>query len=61
MSNKEMVIGAVSQLPDDASMEEIARQVEFLAGIEIAREQARRGEGISVEETRKLVKEWARP
>ena len=55
-----MVLGAVSQLPDDASMEEIFRKVEFLNGIEIAREQARRGETVSAEEVRRHITEWAR-
>ena len=54
-----MILGAVSQLPDDASMEEITRKVEFLAGIEEARAQVRRGETISAEEMRRLITEWA--
>ena len=60
MSNKELVIGAVSQLPEDVTMEEIAREIEFLAGISVAREQARRGEGIPADEVRKLIEIWAR-
>ncbi|HEY1789592.1 MAG TPA: hypothetical protein VGJ73_15650 [Verrucomicrobiae bacterium] len=41
------------------SLAEIAREVELLAGIQNAREQARRGEGISAEDARKLVNKWA--
>ena len=36
-----MVIELVSKLPDDIPLEQIARQIELLAGIKTAREQAR--------------------
>jgi len=54
-----MVIELVRQLPEDAPLEEIARQIELLAGIKTAREQARRREGIPAQEARNLVKTWA--
>jgi len=59
MSDREMVIELVTKLPKDTPLEEIAREIELLAGIKIAREQARRGEGIPAEEARSLVKTWA--
>jgi predicted transcriptional regulator len=59
MSNREIVIDLLSKLPEEASLGEIAREIEFLAGIQEGREQARRGEGIPVEEARKLVDTWA--
>ncbi len=55
MSNRELVIELVRKLPEDIPLEEIARRIELLAGIKTAREQARRGEGISAEATRNLV------
>ena len=58
MSNKEIVIDLLARLPEDISLEEIARDIELLAGLRVAREQARRGEGISVEEARQLVDTW---
>jgi hypothetical protein len=45
----------LSTLPEDASLEEIAREIELLAGIKTACEQVRRREGIPAEEARKLV------
>ncbi len=60
MSNKEAAMHAISVLPDDASMEEIARQVEFVRGLEVALEQAERGEGKPIEQVRELIKVWAR-
>ncbi len=58
MSDREMVIDLVKKLPEDTSLEQIARQIQLLAGIKAAREQARRGEGSPPEEVRKLLKTW---
>jgi hypothetical protein len=54
-----MVIELVSKLPANTPLEEIAREIELLAGINKAREQARRGEGTPAEAARKLVSSWA--
>ena len=59
MSNREIVINLLSRLPEDAPLEEIAREIEFLAGVRTAREQARRREGIPAEDARKLIDAWA--
>jgi hypothetical protein len=58
VSNRETVIELVSKLPDEMSLAEIAREIELLAGIQTAREQARRQEGIPAEDARKLVDAW---
>jgi hypothetical protein len=55
MSSRETVIEFVRKLPDEMSVAEIAREIELLAGIQTAREQARRNEGIPAEDARKLV------
>ena len=59
MSSREAVIEFVRKLPEEMSLAEIAREVELLAGIQTAREQARRGEGIPAQDARKLVDAWA--
>lgn len=59
MSNREFVIDLVSKLPEDTPLEDIARRIELLAGINVAREQAKRGEGIPAEQARKLIDSWA--
>jgi hypothetical protein len=59
MSNRELVIDLLSKLPEDAPLEEIAREIEFLAGIQTARQQACRREGIPAEDARKLIDSWA--
>jgi hypothetical protein len=58
MSNREIVMDLVAKLPEDMPLEEIAREIDLLAGIQTAREQARRGEGIPAEQARKLVDAW---
>ena len=59
MSSRELVIDLVNKLPENASLAEIARQIELLSGIEKARHQARRSEGIPAEDARMLVDAWA--
>ena len=59
MSDRDRVIELVNKLPPDTSLAEIAREIELLAGIQTARDQARRQEGIPAEDARKLVDSWA--
>jgi hypothetical protein len=59
MSSRELVIDLVNKLPENTSLAEIAREIELLAGIEKARWQARRGEGIPAEDARKPLDAWA--
>jgi hypothetical protein len=59
MSGRETVIEFVRKLPDEMPLAEIARKVELLAGIQTAREQASRSEGIAAQDARKLVDSWA--
>ncbi len=59
MSSRETVIEFVSKLPEEMSLAEIAREIELLAGLQTAREQARRREGIPAQDARKLVDAWA--
>jgi hypothetical protein len=59
MSSREMVIELVAKLPENMPLAEIAREIELFAGIQTAREQARRNEGVSAEDARKLVDSWA--
>jgi hypothetical protein len=59
VSSRETVIEFVRKLPEEMSLVEIAREVELLAGIQNAREQARRKEGVTAKDARKLVDSWA--
>jgi len=59
MSNRELVIDLVRKLPEDTSLENIAREIEFVAGVKEAIAQADRGEGMPIEDVEKLIKQWA--
>jgi hypothetical protein len=59
MSSRETVIEFVNKLPEEMPLAEIAREIELLAGIQTAREQARNREGIPAQDARKLVDAWA--
>jgi len=59
MNDRETVIEFVRNLPEKMSLAEIVREIELLAGIQRARQQAHRHEGIPAEEARKLVDTWA--
>jgi hypothetical protein len=58
VSNRETVIEFVRNLPEEMSLAEIAREIELLAGIQTAREEARRRQGIPAEDARKIVDAW---
>jgi hypothetical protein len=59
MSSRETVIEFVRKLPEEIYLTDIAREIDLLAGIQTAREQARPHEGIPAEHARKLVDAWA--
>jgi hypothetical protein len=58
MSNKEVVSNLLTRLPDDVSLRQIAREVEFVAGVREGLEQLDRGEGIEIEKVEKLIDSW---
>lgn len=53
-----MVIELVQRLPDEASMLDIAREIEFVAGVREAMEEMDRGEGITAEELLRELPQW---
>jgi predicted transcriptional regulator len=54
MSDKE----SIQRLPDDASLDVIAEQMEFLAGIRKGLDQIDRGETVSHEEVKRQLATW---
>ena len=59
MSNRELVIELLNKLPEDTPLAEMAREIEFVAGICEGLAEADRGEGTPAEEIKRLVAEWA--
>ena len=58
MSNREIAIDLIQKLPESASLEEIAREIEFVAGVREGFEQTDRGEGIAAEDVKKMIPSW---
>ncbi len=58
MSNKQIVADLMTRLPEEASLTDIAREIEFIAGIREGFAQLDRGEGTSLEEVEKQMPSW---
>lgn len=58
MSNKEVVAHLLTRLPEDVSLEEIAREIEFIAGVREGLDELDRGEGVGVAEVEKMIASW---
>ena len=58
MTQKELVLDAIGELPENASLDEIADRVDFLAAIQKGFDQLDRGEGISHEELKRQLASW---
>jgi hypothetical protein len=58
MTEKEMVLKTVRELPDDCSIDEIADRIEFLAAVQKGLDQLDRGKGIPHEEIKRQLASW---
>ncbi len=58
MSNKEVVTDLLSRLPHDVSLREIAREIEFIAGVREGLDQLDRGEGVPIDQVEKMIESW---
>ena len=58
MSNKEIVIDLVSRLPEEVTLREIAREIEFVAGVREGFEQLDRGDSVPIEEVEEQLSSW---
>ena len=58
MTQKELVLDAIGGLPDDASLNEIADRVDFLAAVQKGIDQLDRGEGVPHEELKRQLASW---
>ena len=58
MTEKEIVFETMRALPDDRSLEEIAEQIELMAGLQKGLDQLDRGEGIPHDEVKRQLASW---
>jgi len=58
MSQKEIVLEAIQELPDNASIDQIADRVEFMAAIQKGIDDIDRGDTIPHEEIKRQLATW---
>jgi len=58
MTEKEMVLKTVRELPDDCSIDEMADRIDFMAALQTGLDQLDRGEGIPHEEIKRQLASW---
>ena len=58
MSSKEIVLDLIRRLPDDVSLRDIAREIEFIAGVREGLAELDRGEGVPIEEAERRLGSW---
>jgi predicted transcriptional regulator len=59
MSDKALVMEALQRLPEDATIVDIRKEIDFIAAVKEGREQVRRGEFVSLDEVEKKIHTWA--
>ena len=58
MTNKEIVRDLLQRLPDDASLQDIARAIEFVAAVRQGLSELDNGDSIPIEEVEKELPSW---
>lgn len=58
MNNKQIVEDLLQRLPEEASLEQIAREIEFVAGVRQGLAELDRGESIPLDEVERELHSW---
>jgi len=58
MTQKQLVLNAINELPDDAPLSEIVERIEFLAAIQKGLDQLDQGAGIPHDEVKRQLASW---
>ncbi|HEY0765615.1 MAG TPA: hypothetical protein VGD61_24765 [Pyrinomonadaceae bacterium] len=58
MTNKEIVQDLLRRIPDDTSLQDIARELEFIAAIRQGLSELDNGESVPIEEVEKELPSW---
>jgi predicted transcriptional regulator len=58
MTNKEIVADLLQQIPENASLHEIAEKIEFIAAVRQGLAELDRGERISIDEVERDLPSW---
>jgi predicted transcriptional regulator len=58
MTDKKFVQDLLSRIPDDASLEDIARRLEFIAAVRQGLSELDNGDSVPIEEVEKQLPSW---
>ena len=58
MTNKEIVQDLLRRIPDDASLQDIARELEFIAAVRQGLSELDNGDSVSIDEVEKELPSW---
>jgi hypothetical protein len=58
MTNKEIVQDLLRRIPDDASLQDIARELEFIAAVRQGLSELDNGDGVPIKEVEKELPSW---
>ncbi len=58
MSNKQIVEDLLQRIPDDASLNDIAREIQFIAAVRQGLDELDRGKSIPIEEIERELPSW---
>jgi len=58
VTNRDIAIDLIQRLPEDTPLQDIAKEIEFIAGVREGFEQIEQGEGVPAEEVRRMIPSW---
>jgi len=58
MSTKEIVQDLLQRLPEDVSLHDVAREIEFVAAVREGLAEIDRGEGVAIEKIERELPSW---
>jgi len=58
MSNKQFVADLLARLPEDVSLQDIAQEIQFIAGVREGLGQLDRDEGVPIGAVEKMIASW---
>ena len=58
MTNKEIVQDLLRRMPDDASLQDIAKELEFIAAVRLGLAELDNGDNVSIEEVENELPSW---
>jgi predicted transcriptional regulator len=58
MTNKEILQDLLRRIPDDASLQDIARELEFIAAVRQGLTELDNGQSVSIEEVKRDLPSW---